>query len=146
MLEGVARPTIRRDPNGASVATPAAPRIISLSGYLPMPAKRRNGVPATPDTVSSLVALLQGPAANSFVVSQRLALEAARFWARRMHAYADQMETLAGCTTPDEMAAAQTRFIERMRDDYAAESKALGDLVAPPTRRARRGNGEHAEA
>ena len=111
-----------------------------------MPAKRRNGAPEASDTVSSLVAMMQSPAANSFAVSQRLALEAARFWARRMHAYADQVETLAKCTTPDEMAAAQTRFIERMRDDYAAESKALGALVAPPARRARRGNGEHAEA
>ena len=114
-----------------------------------MTAKRRTDAPDTPDTVSSFVALLQGPAANSFAVSQRFALEAARFWARRMHAYADQMETLAACTTPDEMAVAQTRFIERMRDDYAAESKALGALVAPPppeTRRARRADGEEAES
>ena len=113
-----------------------------------MPAKRRNGAPEASDTVSSLVAMMQGPTANSFVVSQRLALEAARFWARRMHAYADQMETLAACTSPDEMAAAQTRFIERMREDYVAESKALGELVAPPSpaRRGRRGNGGHAEA
>ena len=60
---------------------------------------------------------------------------------------ADQMEALCACATPDDLAQAQTRFIERMRDDYAEESKALGALLTPPTRpRARRGNGEHAEA
>ena len=84
-----------------------------------------------------MVAMRQGPAANSFLVSQRFALEAARFWARRMRAYADQMETLAGCTSPDDVANAQTRFIERMRDDYAAESQAIGALLSPE-RRARR--------
>jgi hypothetical protein len=111
-----------------------------------MTAKRRNGAQETSDTITSLVAMMQGPAANSFAVTQRLALEAARFWARRMHAYADQMEALASCTTADEMASAQTRFIERMRDDYAAESKAIGALVAPPARRPRRANGRRAEA
>jgi hypothetical protein len=65
-------------------------------------------------------------------MSQRVALEAARFWARRMRAYADQMEALCACSTPDELAAAHTRFLERMRDDYAAESKAIGELITPP--------------
>lgn len=70
------------------------------------------------------------PAANSFLLSQRMALEAARFWARRLHAYADQMETLARCATPADLAAAQTRFLERMRDDYAEESEAVGALLS----------------
>lgn len=112
-----------------------------------MTAKSRIDAQEASETVTSLVAMLQGPAANTFVASQRLALEAARFWARRMHAYADQMEALAACATPDDLAQAQTRFIERMRDDYAEESKALGALLTPPSRpRARRGNGGHAEA
>jgi hypothetical protein len=112
-----------------------------------MTAKRRNGAHEASDTVTSLVTMLQGPAANTLVVSQRIALEAARFWARRMHAYADQMEALAACATPDDVATAQTRFIERMRDDYAAESKALEALIAPPRpARARRDNGDPAEA
>ena len=111
-----------------------------------MTAKRRDGANEASDTVTSLVALMQGPAASSLVASQRLALEAARFWARRMHAYADQMEALAACATADEVAAAQTRFIERMREDYVAESEALGALLAPPQPRARRGNGEHASS
>ena len=100
-----------------------------------MTPKRRNGAHEASDTtISSLVALMQGPAASSFAVGQRIALEAARFWARRMHAYADQMEAFAACTSADELARVQTHFIERMRDDYAAESKVLGELVAPGTR------------
>jgi hypothetical protein len=102
-----------------------------------MTSKRSNGAQEASDSVSALVAMMQGPAAGSFVVSQRFALEAAKFWARRMRAYADQMETLASCSTPDDFAGAQTRFLERMRDDYAAESQAIGALLTPE-RRARR--------
>ena len=47
-----------------------------------------------------------------------------------MHAYADQMETLAHCATPDQFARAQTEFIDRLREDYSAESKTLSALVA----------------
>jgi hypothetical protein len=91
--------------------------------------------------------MLQSPAANTFVASQRLALEAARFWARRLHAYADQMEALAACTSADDVAAVQTRFIDRMREDYVAESEAIGALMTPPpSPRARRSNGHRAEA
>ncbi len=112
-----------------------------------MTAKRRNDAPEASETVTSLVAMLQSPAASTLVVSQRLALEAARFWARRMHAYADQMEALAACTSADEVATAQSRFIERMREDYTAESEALSALVAPlAPPRARRGNGHRADA
>lgn len=111
-----------------------------------MTSKRRDGAAEASDTVTSLVSMLQGPAASSFVVSQRLALEAARFWARRMHAYADQMETLAACASADDVAAAQTRFIERMRDDYVAESEALGALLTQPPPRTQRGDGHRADA
>lgn len=90
--------------------------------------RRSNGA-SPPDTITSFVNALQAPAANSFLVSQRFALEAARFWARRMHAYADQMEALAACATPDDMANAQKRFIDRMRDDYAAESAEVQKLL-----------------
>lgn len=102
-----------------------------------MPAKRSNGPRSNP-TVSPMVAMMQGPAADSFLLSQRMALEAARFWARRLHAYADQMETLAHCSTADELAVAQTRFLERMRDDYAEESRAIGALITPPARAGKR--------
>lgn len=112
-----------------------------------MTTKRRDGAAEASDTVTSLVAMLQGPAANSLVVSQRFAIEAARFWARRMHAYADQMEALVACASADDVAAAQTRFIERMREDYVAESETLGALLTPPPQtRARRSNGEHASS
>jgi hypothetical protein len=40
------------------------------------------------------------------------------------------METLAQCATPSDFAAAQTRFLERMRDDYAEESEVVGTLIA----------------
>lgn len=103
-----------------------------------MPAKRSNGPRTNPGTTSSIATMMQGPAANSFLFSQRMALEAARFWARRLHAYADQMETLACCSTPDDVAAAQTKFLERMRDDYAQESEAIGALITPPARSSKR--------
>lgn len=95
-------------------------------------------------TISSFADLIQAPTANSLVMSQRIALEATRFWARRMRAYADQMESLATCRSPDDLATVQTRFLERMRDDYAAESEAITSLLKPDAQQAqprRRGNG-----
>lgn len=71
---------------------------------------------------------MQAPAAQSFAAGQRLALEAARFWARRMRSYADQMETLIGCTDANQAAAASTRFFEQMREDYTAEAEIMRDL------------------
>jgi hypothetical protein len=111
-----------------------------------MTAKRSNGAHAASETIFPFAALMQMPTANSFVVSQRIALEAARFWARRMRAYADQMETIAGCASPDDLAGAQTRFLERMRDDYAAESEAIGAMLTPEraARRTSKGDGEEA--
>ncbi len=114
-----------------------------------MTTKRSNGAHEAPDTVSVLAAVLQGPTASSFVMSQRFALEAVRFWARRMRAYADQMEVLAGCSSADDLAQAQTRFLDRMRDDYAAETQAMTAMLTPE-KRARRtratDSGEAAEA
>lgn len=100
-----------------------------------MPAKRSNGPRrrSEPDTASA-TSMFIAPTTNSFLISQRMALEAARFWARRLHAYADQMETLAQCSTPGDFAAAQTKFLERMRDDYREESEAVGALILEPIR------------
>jgi len=95
-----------------------------------MTARRKGTAPASP--VSSVVAAMQAPAAQSFAASQRLALEAARFWARRMRSYADQMETLVGCTDANQAAAASTRFFEQMRADYAAEAEIMRDLWRQP--------------
>ena len=94
-------------------------------------ANRRSNGASSPDSVSSLVDILQSPAANTFLVSQRFAFEAAKFWARRMRAYADQMEELANCRSPDDLASAQTRFLDRMRDDYASETEAFNALLKP---------------
>jgi hypothetical protein len=88
---------------------------------------KRNGARQTSDIPSPLNSA-------SFLVSQRVALETARFWARRMHAYADQMEALAKCTSPDDLVKAQRGFMERMQQDYAEESAALTQLVSAPTR------------
>ena len=62
-----------------------------------------------------------------------------------MRAYADQMEDLAACSTADDVAGAQTRFLERMRDDYTAESQAIGALLTPEPKATRRREGEEAE-
>lgn len=87
---------------------------------------------------------MQMPVATSFVMSQRLALESAKFWARRMRAYADQMEMLANCASADDFAGAQTRFFDRMRDDYRAESEALNALLTAEPAPPRSGNGAEA--
>lgn len=96
-----------------------------------MTAKRGNGAGGASEAISTFATMLQSPAANSVVMSQRFALEAARFWARRLHAYADQMEKLATCTTPGDVAQMQTRFLDRMREDYAEEGAALTQLITP---------------
>jgi hypothetical protein len=111
-----------------------------------MPAKRNNGAAHAPDPVSPFVAMMQTPTANSFLMSQRFALEAAKFWARRMRAYADQMEMLAGCSSAEDVASAQTRFLERMRDDYAEESQAISALLTPAEKPSRRRSHPEAES
>jgi len=93
--------------------------------------RRSNGANGAPESVSSLVDIMQTPAANTFLVSQRFAFEAAKFWARRMRAYADQMEELANCRSADDLTSAQTRFLDRMREDYATETEAFNALLKP---------------
>ncbi|WP_395644741.1 phasin family protein [Terricaulis sp.] len=90
---------------------------------------KRNGDANGAPEINRFVAVLQAPTAHSFLMSQRFALEAARFWARRLHAYADQMETLAHCSNVDEFTNAQTRFVERLQRDYAEEGAAFTDLL-----------------
>lgn len=68
-------------------------------------------------------------AATSFHLSQRMAMEAVQFWARRMRAYADQMEALSRCQEPQQFWSAQQNFIERMRVDYTKESDAMRRLL-----------------
>ncbi len=106
-----------------------------------MTSRRRTEAQESSSTISSFTDLIQAPTANSLLMSQRIALEATKFWARRMRAYADQMETLARCSSPDDLAGAQTRFLERMRDDYAAETEAITALLTPEQPAARRRNG-----
>ncbi|MGE0741562.1 MAG: phasin family protein [Hyphomonadaceae bacterium] len=104
-----------------------------------MTAKRTNGAGAAPESMPAFLTMMQGPA--SFMMSQRIALEAARFWARRMRAYADQMETLASCSSPEDIASAQTHFFERLREDYAEETQTMRSLMTPQAQ----GEGRDAE-
>lgn len=101
----------------------------------------------TATTASALLSMLQSPATNGFALSQQLALETARFWARRMRAYADQMEALVRCTSPNQIAAAHSQFMERMQDDYAQETAAVSEIVImPKAERPNAGRGERDQA
>lgn len=86
----------------------------------------------TAQVVSSMFGMLQSPAANGLFLSQKLALEAARFWAQRMRAYADQLETLAQCANPNQFASAQADFLQRMQRDYTQETSAMSEIIAAP--------------
>jgi hypothetical protein len=96
-----------------------------------MPPMQKNGADGASTVVSDTLSFLQSPAANSFLWSQKLALEATRFWTRRAHAYAEQMQALAACREPVQFVNAQTRFFERMREDYANETETVATLLTP---------------
>jgi hypothetical protein len=97
-----------------------------------MPPALKNGASSAPEAISETLSFLQSPAASGFLFSQRLALEATRFWTRRAHAYAEQMQALAACREPAQFVNAQSRFFERMREDYASETEAVATLLTPP--------------
>src|SRR5262245_14582693 len=92
-----------------------------------MPTRRSDHDDANVRTFASY---LECPATNGWLVSQKLALQTTRFWARRLHAYADQMEEMSRCSSPDEFMTAQRHFLERMRADYADETSAFADLFS----------------
>lgn len=95
-----------------------------------MTASRTNGDNGAVDNglASSMLAFTPLAAVQNFRLSQRVALEAARFWARRVHAYAEQMENLAQCAEPTDVVAVQAKFITRMQEDYASERETLTSL------------------
>ncbi len=90
-----------------------------------MAVKRSNGNGAVDE--SALAAFLTVP---GFQLTTRFALEAARFSALRMRAYADQMEALAKCQNASDLIAAQQAFVARLQQDYAAEGEAMQQLIA----------------
>jgi hypothetical protein len=98
-------------------------------------ATKRNGADAGAgngsESVRSTSAFLTAPAAASFLASQKMALEATRFWAKRMRAYADQLDVIAGCADPMQLVSAQARFVQRMQEDYAEEGRAVASMVMP---------------
>lgn len=61
----------------------------------------------------------------SFSIGQSLAEDGIRFWARRLHTYADWAAAAATCRTPDQFIDAQTRFITRTQSDYTEGTAAL---------------------
>lgn len=100
-----------------------------------MPPKPNSSADGASTSVSETLSFLQSPAANGFFLSQKLALEATRFWARRAHAYAEQAQALVACREPAQFVTAQTRFLERMREDYAFEAETVSNLLAPQVER-----------
>ena len=99
-----------------------------------MTAKRMTEDRRTKDT-SPINAFLSLPGLQ---ISQRVALEAARFSARRMRAFADQMEALASCDSPTEFFAVQSQFLQRMQKDYTAEREAVANIVSSAQEEAER--------
>lgn len=95
-----------------------------------MTSRRKSEPSEASDAIATFTDMLQAPTASSFLMSQRFALEAAKFWARRMRAYADQMEAFASCRSADDIAGAQTQFLQRLREDYAVESEVFGQLFS----------------
>lgn len=95
---------------------------------------KRAGANGAANTVAAVTSFLQSPAANGFAVSQKLALESTRLWAKRMRAYADHFEALANCQDANQMLAAQASFVERMQQDYVAEGEIVRELIAKPER------------
>jgi Phasin protein len=81
------------------------------------------------DPVRALGAYLASPGAAGLLASQKIALEATRFWARRMRAYADQLDVLARCTEPMQVVSAGASFVQRMQEDYAEEGRAVAELI-----------------
>lgn len=62
-------------------------------------------------------------------LGKRLGGEVARFWAKRLHAYAEHLETLAGCSDPPALIEAQMAFLKKAQGDYAAEGEVIKRLV-----------------
>ena len=67
---------------------------------------------------------------QGFTFAPELITESTRFWAQRLHAYADWMTTMAQCTTPTQMMEAQSRFIARAQQDYVSETAMLAKLAS----------------
>lgn len=88
-----------------------------------MPPKPVNGS-AVQDFAAALLS------APGLQLSQRLALEAARFSAQRMRAYADQMEALTHCANASDVVNLQTKFFTKLGQDYVGEVQAVRDMIA----------------
>jgi hypothetical protein len=78
------------------------------------------------------------------LIGQKVLAEATRFWAHRMRAYATYAESLCECQAPGDLIAAQSRFLEQMQTDYAAENGAMTAILASSQAAVPRGDGAEA--
>lgn len=66
--------------------------------------------------------------APGLMLGQRMAIEGARFWAKRMRACVDQVEALSHCDTPAAVIEVQTKFLKQIQADYLAEGEVVKDI------------------
>lgn len=98
-----------------------------------MPAKRSQAKSAV--GIEAWGNALAAPAMSAFLsapglaLSQRLALEGARFWAERMRACADQVEALSHCDSAAAMVEIQAKFLKQAQQDYVAEGEVVRTIL-----------------
>ena len=88
---------------------------------------------AAQDALATMTSFLTIP---GFAFSTKIALEAARFSAQRMRAYADQMEALASCTNPADIITMNAQFLQQAQAEYVAETQTLREIMAASTEQA----------
>jgi hypothetical protein len=74
--------------------------------------------------------IFSAAAASPMRMAQSVAQESFKFWARRMHAYAQWAEAAAASTSPQQLMEAQSAFLARAQKDYAQESAVLAETLA----------------
>lgn len=80
--------------------------------------------------LNGVASLMSNAASSPMRMTQTLTQEGLRFWARRMHAYADWADAAARSATPEQFLAAQNAFFTRAQEDYAQESAAVAEVIA----------------
>ena len=66
---------------------------------------------------------------HSLMLGQGFAVEAGRFYAHRLRAYASFIDKLAGCKTLADISALQTQFVADAQRDYSNEGAALAAVA-----------------
>lgn len=81
------------------------------------------------DQLSAMMMPMNGAALSPVLMAQSLAQESVKFWARRMHAYADWAGAAAASKSPDQLLDAQNAFLSQTQKDYMQESAAMAAIV-----------------